>query len=410
MARTGGLLFAAGGTIGLISLAFPGGAARSTTAIVAVSLAAYLLAGVEFGVGSRLPAVGFQILTAVGTGLVSVAVHFGGASSGFYRPLYAWVVLYAAYFFSLRATVLHLGIVAAAYAVVLALRGPGSLAPLAWFLAVTTFGVMGGLVFFLRARLEQSLAAEMMHVRRLLELDRLKDEFVATASHELRTPVTAVYGALVTLRNRRLDPEQRRALLEIAEEQSSRLIRLVEDVLSASQLRSNRLDLRVEPCDPVVLARGVVDAAALYLPATLSIVLEAAPAIPAVAADSERLRQIVTNLVDNAVKYSPDGGKVTVRVERRDAAVRIAVEDDGLGIPAEERERVFEKFHRLDPHLLRGVRGSGLGLYIARELALRMGGHLSVAPRQPTGSQFVVELPIAGEGETATAGGRLATG
>jgi len=101
----------------------------------------------------------------------------------------------------------------------------------------------------------------------------------------------------------------------------------------------------------------------------------------------------VVNLLDNAIKYSPGGGQVVIALDRTPEAVSIAVTDEGLGIPADARERIFEKFVRLDPGMRRGVGGSGLGLYISRELVERMGGGLRVRPRAGTGSTFVVDLP-----------------
>ena len=119
------------------------------------------------------------------------------------------------------------------------------------------------------------------------------------------------------------------------------------------------------------------------------------PDVPAVEADPDKVRQVLTNLVDNAVKYSPDGGDVVVDVSVRGEVVCFAVEDRGLGIPTAELPRIFEKFYRLDPELTRGVGGTGLGLYIARELVRRMNGRVDVESVEGEGSIFRVELPIA---------------
>jgi len=115
----------------------------------------------------------------------------------------------------------------------------------------------------------------------------------------------------------------------------------------------------------------------------------------AVAADAEKLRQILGNLIENAVKYSPDGGVIRVGYERVGRRLRYSVADQGIGIPPEERERIFEKFYRLDPNLLRGVGGTGLGLYISRELAERMQGSIWVDSALGEGSTFYFELPLA---------------
>jgi two-component system phosphate regulon sensor histidine kinase PhoR len=118
--------------------------------------------------------------------------------------------------------------------------------------------------------------------------------------------------------------------------------------------------------------------------------------IPAVAlADEDKLRQLLVNLLDNSIKYSPDGGDVVVELAGGHGRVRVTVRDCGLGIPSGEQERIFEKFYRLDPALTRGVGGSGLGLFISRELVSRMGGSLTVRSQPSEGAAFVVDLPAA---------------
>ena len=230
---------------------------------------------------------------------------------------------------------------------------------------------------------------------RLRELDRLKDEFIAIVSHELRTPVASIYGAALTLRNRELVDEDRASLQSIIYNESDRLARLVGDVLWVNRLQAGRLETHIEAVDAVDLARVVVDAARAHLPPGLSLELASEPSLPPIAADAEKLRQVLANLVENAVKYSPGGGRVTVRVERSDGRVRFAVSDEGLGIPGHEQGRIFEKFHRLDPNMTRGIGGTGLGLYICREFVEKMNGRIWVASTPGEGSTFVVELPIA---------------
>ena len=117
--------------------------------------------------------------------------------------------------------------------------------------------------------------------------------------------------------------------------------------------------------------------------------------MPAVAGDENQLRQVISNLVDNAIKYSPQGGDVELRLNRNGQFARIEVADSGLGIPRDEHDRIFEKFYRLDPALTRGVNGTGLGLYISKELVERMNGRISVDSEPGRGSTFVVEVPLA---------------
>ena len=152
----------------------------------------------------------------------------------------------------------------------------------------------------------------------------------------------------------------------------------------------------IEACDGVELARTVVDAARQYIPATIKLGLTVPKwEVPPVAGDADKIRQVLTNLVENAVKYSPDGGLVTVDVSIVGKRLRYSVRDEGLGVPPAEHRRIFEKFYRLDPDLTRGVGGTGLGLYISRELLERMGGRIWVESSGTDGSTFVAEVPLA---------------
>ena len=227
-------------------------------------------------------------------------------------------------------------------------------------------------------------------------VDRLKSEFVSTISHELRTPLAAIYGAALTLRREEPALEaQREGLLDVIAGEAERLARIVNDILWVSRLESGTLHVAVESCDPVALVRKVVDAAETHLPPNVTLALDVEPGVPPIAADPDKVRQVLTNLVDNAIKYSPDGGAVSVAVGRNDSTVSFRIHDHGLGIPAAEQSRIFEKFFRLDPELTRGVGGTGLGLYITRELVRRMDGHVEVESREGEGSTFTVELPVA---------------
>jgi PAS domain S-box-containing protein len=228
------------------------------------------------------------------------------------------------------------------------------------------------------------------------QLEQLKAEFIATVSHELRTPLAAVHGAALTLRNRHesLTESRRNHLLSIIEEQSGRLASIIDEILLASQLDSGRLGLASEAVDPLALVRTVLDAARSHAPSTISIRLRAPENVPRVRGDAGKLRQVLANLVGNAVKYSPDGGVVEVKLEPKERHLCVAVRDRGLGIPEHEQERIFERFYRLDPDMTRGVGGTGLGLYICRELVRRMDGRVSVRSKEGEGSTFVVDLPL----------------
>jgi PAS domain S-box-containing protein len=228
-------------------------------------------------------------------------------------------------------------------------------------------------------------------------VEQLKTDFVSTVSHELRTPLAAIYGAAMTLRRPDLpvDESQRGRLLDVISSESDRLARIVNDILWASRLESGRMQVAIERCDAAAIAAEVVDVSRARVPAEIELVVSAPDGLPPVSADPDKLRQILTNLLDNAVKYSPDGGRVELEVARSGGRVRFRISDQGLGIPPAEQDRIFEKFFRLDPNLTRGVGGTGLGLYISRELVTRMDGRIWVVSDGRAGSSFFLELPIA---------------
>jgi PAS domain S-box-containing protein len=226
-------------------------------------------------------------------------------------------------------------------------------------------------------------------------LETMRQDLVATVSHELRTPLAAIYGSALTLRRGdiELEVELREKLLEVIVEESSRLADIVNDLLLASQLDSGKLKANIERCDPREIAQLEIDAARTHLPENVHITLEAPPGLPDVAADSGQLRQVLSNLIDNAIKYSPEGGTVEVAVTPNDRHVRFSIRDSGLGIPRSEQRRIFEKFYRLDPDMARGIGGTGLGLYICRELIRRVDGRIWVESDGAAGSTFHVEVP-----------------
>ena len=228
-------------------------------------------------------------------------------------------------------------------------------------------------------------------------VEQLKTDFVSTVSHELRTPLAAIYGAAMTLRRRdvAVEESQRDRLLEVVSNEADRLARIVNDILWASRLESGRMSIAIERCDAAAITTEVVDVLRSRAPEGIEVAVSKSRGLPQVAADPDKLRQILTNLIDNAIKYSPDGRRVEVEIGRSGGRVRFRVTDEGLGIPPAEQDRIFEKFFRLDPNLTRGVGGTGLGLYISRELVTRMNGRIWVDSDGRTGSSFFLELPIA---------------
>jgi two-component system phosphate regulon sensor histidine kinase PhoR len=219
------------------------------------------------------------------------------------------------------------------------------------------------------------------------QLDEEKRDFVATISHELRTPMTGVYGAAQTLLRTdiELSAAQRGDLLQLIAGQAERLSQIVDDLLLATSLDHHRVQISHERVDVAELLRRTLDVLAR------PDVGITGSAEACVLGDRDRIQQILVNLLDNAFKYGRP--PVTVVVERVGNALAIAVRDAGAGIAREEQERIFEKFYRSDPKLARAPSGTGLGLYIARELAERMGGMLDLRSTPRSGTAFVLTLP-----------------
>jgi PAS domain S-box-containing protein len=226
-------------------------------------------------------------------------------------------------------------------------------------------------------------------------LEEEKSDFVATISHELRTPMAAVYGAAETLLRREgaLSPEHRHQLLEMIAAQATRLSQITEEVLLTNQLDRGELPLEREPVDVAAVVKRTVEAMESQLPDAVVIDVDIPLDAGAASGDADRIQQVVVNLLDNAAKYG--GAPVRVRVDRADGYVRISVADSGPGITRADQERIFEKFYRADPTHARAPSGTGLGLYISRELVRRMGGRLDVRSEPGAGAEFIVELPRA---------------
>jgi two-component system, OmpR family, phosphate regulon sensor histidine kinase PhoR len=225
-------------------------------------------------------------------------------------------------------------------------------------------------------------------------LETLRSDFVATASHELRTPMTSISGAARTLlRHGEQLPQQRHHdFLEMIVTESDRLARIVDQILVASRIEAGEIDVSFERCDATGIARSVVEAAKHRAPSGIELHLDAPDELE-VDCDPDRLRQILGNILDNAIKYSPDGGDVRVELHGEEDTVRFVVQDEGMGFEPSAAEAIFERFHRLDPQQTRGIGGTGLGLYIARELVRRMGGRIWAESERGRGAAFSFELP-----------------
>ena len=242
----------------------------------------------------------------------------------------------------------------------------------------------------------RSYEAERQTVDELRRLSALRADFVSLVSHELRSPMAAVIGSARTLQQRwrTLAPEQREAFLALIADETNRLAALIGDVLDTSRIEAGTFSYSFTDVDLSRLVQDAVSSAEIGQD-EVRVVADVQDPLPSIRGDRERLRQVLANLIDNAVKYSPDGGRVEVEIETRERGVRVVVRDEGIGVQPGEQQRIFGKFYRVDPQQSSGVGGTGLGLYICRELVRRMQGRIWMVSREDKGSTFFVDLPLA---------------
>jgi two-component system phosphate regulon sensor histidine kinase PhoR len=226
-------------------------------------------------------------------------------------------------------------------------------------------------------------------------LERVRRDFVANVSHELRTPLTAVQGFAETLLGGALeDPKSSRRFLEIIRAHAARLSRLTDDLLKLSAIEAGKLTLHMLPVRVASLFEACLETARQTATGKkIELRTEAAADLPAMRGDAMRLQEVLQNLLDNALQYTPAGGCITVKAWREDRAVVMSVEDTGIGIPHGEQERIFERFYRVDIARSRDAGGTGLGLSIARHIVEAHDGHIRVESEVGKGSRFFVSIP-----------------
>ena len=230
-------------------------------------------------------------------------------------------------------------------------------------------------------------------IQRLEELDRLKSDFVATVSHELKTPLTAIIGSATTLSKRasRMSPEQQATFVEMIERQGQRLLRLVQDILTSAHIESGMPKLRRELVDLRAAAEVIVgDLRHAY--EGRDVLLDAHPERPQVWGDLGAIQQVLSNLIENALKYS-DEGAVRVSVAESQTETTISVSDKGRGISADQLDTIFDRFRQVDQSDTRATGGVGLGLYIVKSLVEAHNGTIEVQSSEGQGTTFLVRLP-----------------
>jgi signal transduction histidine kinase len=239
----------------------------------------------------------------------------------------------------------------------------------------------------LMSQLQESLVS-------LTELNRMKDDFVATVSHELRTPLTSIQGSVKTILRMTEDEVTREQLLQVIDRQGDRLRMLIEDLLLVSKVESQALPM-LNNVDVSTIVSNVTETLQGRL-GKRELTVEVQPGLRSAFAHEETVHRILCNLIENAIKYSPDGTPVSLRAEVVDGSVVFAVEDHGYGVEPEHHEVIFDRFYQVDQSLTRRAGGAGLGLYICRRLAERMGAHVWLERSAPgVGSVFCLRVPAA---------------
>jgi signal transduction histidine kinase len=245
------------------------------------------------------------------------------------------------------------------------------------------------------------------------QVNRLKSDFIAIASHELRTPLTIIQGYVGLLlmgESSGMAPARRQEILNSIRMHTDRLSRLIRDVLNVARLEADALPTHPESVDVTRLIRETLDLLGpqAHTKGIRLLARYGEKPLPTVWADSGHLLQILSNLVENAIKYSPPDRQVLIEAIPIGSMLRLTVSDQGIGIPPEEQAHIFSRFHRVHTPLMLRERGSGLGLFIARRLAEAQGGTLLVSSQPGTGSTFAVTVPLAGAQTRAAESGRPA--
>lgn len=234
-------------------------------------------------------------------------------------------------------------------------------------------------------------------ITEIRNVERMKTAFVSTVSHELRTPLTSIKGFIATLlqdTDNYFGPEERTEFYEIIDSECDRLRRLIEDLLNVSRIESGRaLQVNCSRFDPVAAVEGVLQAQRSYTEKH-TLILNAPFDTPDIIADADKFDQIMNNLVSNAIKYSPSGGEVAVDLWVDDVMLHVSVRDQGIGIPSDKLQRVFEKFERIDNRDTRQAGGTGIGLFLVKHLVDLHHGKVRVESELNKGSTFIFQIPI----------------
>jgi signal transduction histidine kinase len=261
---------------------------------------------------------------------------------------------------------------------------------------IGTFGISRDVTTQISAEITLAQQAVQLraHNESLRELDRLKDEFIDLVSHELRTPLASIIGFVEVLREEGMSGPDADQCTEVIERNATRLQRLVADLLLLSQIQSGKMAMDFRSADLAGIAVGAVERLRPEADhKRIDLVLSVTTDMPPLAVDPTRMAQLLGNLLSNAVKFTPDGGKVEVRLGTEGDQAVLEVADSGIGIPAADRERIFDRFFRTALATQQAIQGTGLGLAITKAIVEAHNGTIAVDSDEGRGSTFTVRLP-----------------
>lgn len=392
MALVGGLLYATGGLLGLLTVVLPAwqGLHRGWVAgiaAVAIAVGAALL----WSAGRvRLPPMLFVVAAGLGSVLITMAVWFGGGrGAAVFGVLYVFVAAFAFYYFPRWIAVSEIAVVAAGYALALAVRGDGG-AFTQWLVVVGASAAGGALIGSLGQRNRALLVAEQATAAALEDIDRWRTTFLQAVAHDLRAPLSAVIGSLATLRDPgdRLPPDQRDEMLVHALSGAQRIRRILDDLLDMERIAAGDIRPRLQPTPLDQLVRSAIHNVDLD---QHHINVSTEPVD--VPVEAPKVERIIENLVANACRHTPPGTHVYVRVQRHSGGALLTVEDDGPGIPERVKASLFQPFHRGRPEHPVAHGSTGLGLALVARFTELHGGSVWVEDRPGGGACFRVLLP-----------------
>ncbi len=403
MGRVMGSLFFLGGSLGLVSPLLPQPQNFDVLGVVVPSVMAVSTGLMLFFAAPYVPPLITVILGFLATLLVTAHSYFAGALATTVVMLYVWVSAFTFFFHARWIAWAQVGFVGLSLAVLL-LIGHISAGTMRWLYAMTTVVVTGGMVSYLVQQVHRLAAAEG-RARREAERAKAdlevasqhKTEFLANMSHELRTPLNAIIGFSDVLKARmfgELNERQEEYIGDILTS-GQHLLDLINDILDIAKVEAGRMELEI---DRFSLRETIESAVAMLRERAsrkrVTLAIEAAPDVDEIDADQRKVKQVLFNLLTNAVKFTPEGGRVTVAAQRGAGEVMVSVADSGIGIPPEEQALIFEEFRQASAGTARQQEGTGLGLALSKRFVELHGGRIGVESAVGAGSTFTFSLPM----------------